>query len=317
MNCKLTWLIAAFMAVPHVVTAQSPSAITGGGQQTGQPVPRLKPRTTHIPRPAATPQPAKAVDFSACVLRALEHMPKGGGYSVKAPASRNLSTKAVVWDEAAQKMRIDVQAAQPSFCSGACYVALLHALEIWQEATGSALPPAAWKSLAVRGQADGSGVWGRANANGPGFSKLVHDLKAGVSFTDPAAAKPGDFLKFFWNEEIGAKERGHMVVFLGSHQVEGQPHIRYWSANMPDGYSERSIPLAKMHHLIFTRITRPANFANAASLPPTDAWLRDMQKKSVAFKEVSLTCGIGSPAQERAQIPAKNAPIPSTYSNTK
>lgn len=317
MNCKVFWLLAALMAVPSTATAQSPSGITGGGQQSDQPVHRLKPRSTHPTRPTANPQPARAVDFSSCMLRALKDMPKGGGYSVKAPASRNLSTKAVVWNETAQKMHIDVQAAQPSFCSGACYVALLHALEIWQTSTGAALPAAAWKALDVHGQADGTGVWGRANANGPGFSKLVHDLKAGESFTDIAAARPGDFLKFFWNEEIGAKERGHMVVFLGTQQVEGQPHIRYWSANMPDGYSERSIPLSKMHHLIFTRITLPANFANAATLPPTDAWLRDMQKKSVDFKEVSLNCGIASPAQKQVQPHSTNTPIPSTYSNTK
>lgn len=318
MNRKLIWLLAALMAVPPAATAQSPSGITGGGrQQPGRPAPRLKPRTTHIPRTPAVPQPARAADFSACVLRALEQMPRGGGYSVKASASRNLSTKAVVWDETAQRLRIDVQAAQPSFCSGACYVALLHALEIWQASSGAALPPAAWKAMDVHGQADGSGVWGRANANGPGFSKLVHDLNAGVSFTDPAAAQPGDFLKFFWSGEIGARERGHMVVFLGTQQVEGQPHIRYWSANMPDGYSERSIPLSKMHHLIFTRITRPANFANAATLPATDTWLRDMQKKSVDFSEVSHACGIGSPVQGPAQAPGANATIPSTYSNAK
>ena len=54
--------------------------------------------------------------------------------------------------------------------------------------------------MAVKSQADGVGIWGRANANGPGFSKLVHDLQAGINFTEPEKAVPGDFLKLFWNK---------------------------------------------------------------------------------------------------------------------
>lgn len=282
------------MVLPQTASAYIPATISGSGQSFTKPhptTPELKQRKVHrtdVPQTTAV----QSVDFSTCVLRAVSHMPQGGGYSVKATAAKNLSTKAVVWDETAQKLAIDVQAAQPSFCSGASYLTLLHALEIWQTAAGKKLPAAAWKAMDVKGQADGAGVWGRANANGPGFAKLVHDLQAGINFTDINAAKPGDFLKFFWNQEIGAKERGHMVVFLGTEQKEGQLHIRYWSANTPDGYSERSVPLTKMHHLIFTRVTRPANFAHVGSLSTTDTWLQGMQKNSVSFDEVSRTCGI-------------------------
>lgn len=241
------------------------------------------------------------LDFNRYVLKALSHMPVGGGYSVKAPASKNLSTKAVVWNAATRQLSVNGAEAQPSFCSGACYVVLLHALKLWQQETRGALPAEAWKACDVHGQADGSGIWGRANANGPGFAKLVHDLDVGDNFSALEQARRGDFLKFFWTEEIGSKERGHMVVFLGVEEKDGQQHIRYWSSNMPDGYSERSIPLRKMHHLIFTRVTRPGNFSKADRLPAVDGWLKDMQKRSVPFAEVAKQCGIGASPRHAEQ----------------
>lgn len=277
----------------------------------GNPVPenqdaggsRLKPRRT-VSRPAP-PQP---VSINSCVLKAVSLMPKNGGYAVSATAARNLANQAVVWDEASLSLQLTPRAAQPSFCSAACYVALLGSLQLWQQSGAGKLPPAAWKAMDVAlGTPDGKGVWGRANANGPGFAKLVHDLGAGVNFTDMQQARPGDFLKFFWNQEIGVKERGHIVVFLGTAEVDGQPAVRYWSANKPDGYSERTVPLAKMHHLIFTRITKPENFANASKLPATDAWLRDMQKNSVPFDEVCKRCGIATAAKPQSpQNPSSN-----------
>ncbi len=293
------------MALPHAVSAQLAAAIRGSGQSitsSHTSPPLLKQRLTH--RTAAKPTAVQTAVFSACVLRAINHMPQGGGYSVASSVSKNLSAKAVVWNETSQKLYIDRQAAQPSFCSAATYLVLLRALEIWQASTGKKLPTAAWKAMDMNDQADGVGVWGRANANGPGVAKLVHDLRAGINFTDIKAAKPGDFLKFFWNEEIGVKERGHMVIFLGTEQKDGQLHIRYWSSNSPDGYSERSVPLTKMHHMIFTRITTPANFAYAAVLPPADTWLHDMQKASVSFDEVARACGIREAAMP---IPRKDS----------
>ena len=239
--------------------------------------------------------------LNALVLRAVADMPKNGGYAVSREAAKKLANQAVVWDEATRTLKVDIQQSQPSFCSAACYVVLLHSLQLWQQARsgagGDMLPPAAWKAMdVVLGTPDGKGIWGRANANGPGFAKMVHDLGVGVNFSSMQQARPGDFLKFFWNEEIGAKERGHMVVFLGLGEVDGQPAVHYWSANKPDGFSERTVPLSQMHHLIFTRITKPENFVGAGTLPETDTWLRDMQKVSVPFVEVCERCGIVAPA---------------------
>lgn len=278
----LGMLLAAAGQCPgaSISGSQPPGASTGGQQQHAANVPHLQANAPAI------------AHFSDFVLLSLKDMPAGGGYSTKSQASKNLSTKALVWDEAGRRLRVNVQAAQPSFCSEACYMVLVHALELWQSQASRKLPTNAWKALCVHGQADGVAVWGRANANGPGFAKLVHDLGAGRNFEDIRIARPGDFLKFFWTDEIGCRERGHMVVFLGTEQVEGKLHIRYWSSNVPEGYSRRSVPIDKMHHLIFTRITKPEMFAGAAELAPKDAWLADMQKRSVPFSEVCQTCGV-------------------------
>lgn len=251
--------------------------------------------------------PQQHCDFNHYVLASLARMPFGGGYSVKAPASANLSKKAVVWETAAQRLRVNADAAQPSFCSGACYVLMLQAFQLWHQANAKPWRAEAWKACDVHGQGDGYGVWGRANANGPGFAKLLHDTGAGVNFSDLKQARRGDFLKFFWTEEIGCKERGHMVVFLGAEEKEGEVYIRYWSSNIPDGYSERSVPLSKMHHLIFSRITRPEKFADVDKLPAVDAWLKDMQKRSVPFTEVVVKCGMLSapvPVEKEKDTPA-------------
>lgn len=232
--------------------------------------------------------------FSSLVLKSLSAMPRGGGYSVRRNAAEALSRRAVVWKEAGG-LKIVPQMAQPSFCSEACYLVLLLALQDWEKRENRALPKAFWKAARVElGQPDGLRAWGRVNANGPGLAKWVHDLGAGVNFTDPAAARPGDFLKIFWTREIGQKEFGHLVVFLGMEKAPGGPAVRFWSSNKPGGYGEKTVPLAKTARLLFTRITRPERFGAFSTLPEKDLWLAAMQKKHFSFDEVCRACGVRS-----------------------
>lgn len=101
-------------------------------------------------------------------------------------------------------------------------------------------------------------------------------------------AQPGDFLKLFWNRNdndsdsgaiIGCndvagddQERGHSVVFLG---YEPNGDIRYWSSNGPGkdntklGYSIATCPRTRVQRIVVTRITEPAKFDNARTMPPT------------------------------------------------
>lgn len=259
---------------------------------------------------AGTKRNASAADFSALTVQTLNNdMPKNGGYGAGGGAGANLR-KAVMWNEEAKRLDINPSIAKPIFCSGACYLLLVKTLQNWEKSGAGKLTPEAWKQLAVRAQADGVGVWGRANANGPGFSKLVHDLKAGVNFTDINQARPGDVLKFFWSEEIGAKERGHIVIYLGHYVKGGVKYITYWSANKPDGYSVRHMEASKMHHFIFTRITNPQNFNNVVSLPKEDKWLKDMLSKSFSYEEVCAKVGAKITAKPAAKPTAKPAPKP-------
>lgn len=241
----------------------------------------------HNDAPLAQPrEPIAPNDFARQLLTTLKHdIAPGGGYDSSDAAVEDMS-RAVAWNAAHQSLSITPHLARPSFCSGACYLLLLKTLQKLHQSKTLNLSPEAQQRLAVYGEPDGFGIWGRANANGPGLAKLVHDLGAGVNFTDPAAARPGDFLKFGWTPEIGRYERGHLVLYLGQERRNGVLYIRYWSSNKPEGYGIRSTELTRMHNLLFTRITTPGNFDRAADLPPSDPWLLDMKRRRFSFSEV-------------------------------
>lgn len=230
--------------------------------------------------------------FSEYVLEAVRAMPAGGGYAADRVAEQRLAAGGIVWD--GRQLRVSPRGAAPTFCSAACYMALLQALRSWEGAQGSSVfSPRVWESMRVdETHPDGYLSWGRANANGPGFAKWVSDLGAGVNFTAVAKARPGDFLKFFRTDEIGVAERGHMVIFLGLEQRGGSTYIRYWSANKGQGYGERSVPLSSLRYLIFTRITQPGAFARAPQLPPMDPWLHSMLTHPHRFEQVKIQCRI-------------------------
>lgn len=239
---------------------------------------------------------AQSLNFNRIVLSTIQqNMPGGGGYSATPTDVERLAQQAVEWSESKQTLSIEPRLAVPTFCSAACYMVLLRSLQHWESAVGRRFPAAVWRKLDVTPtQPDGTGIWGRANANGPGFAKMVHDLGVGINFHDVRLAQPGDFLKLFWSESIGASERGHLVIYLGLEMKNGTVYLKYWSANKPGGYGVKSAPLRRMHNLIFTRITTPQNFMNAGKLPPLDNWLSDMQRRSYTFAEVRRKCGIGN-----------------------
>lgn len=245
------------------------------------------------PLPSAATQRQINTAFSAYVLKALNSIPQGGGYSGTPDTVNHLVGNVIAWDAASQKLIIHPNNARPSFCSGACYLVLLLALQQWEQQTQHPFSAQVWQSFAIAiDQADGHGIWGRANANGPGFAKLVADLQAGINFTDYRHARPGDFLKIFWTPQIGASERGHLVIYLGTEQIDGQTHLRYWSANKPGGYGIKTAPISAIHHPIFTRITRPQNFANTIKLSPADEDLAAMISRNFTYAQILKMCKI-------------------------
>lgn len=252
---------------------------------------KRRPPTAGV-RKAAT----QSLLFNRIVLNSIQQdMPGGGGYSATPTDVERLAQQAVVWSESKQTLNIEPRQAVPTFCSAACYMVLLRSLQRWESTVGRRFSSVVWRELDVTpNQPDGTGIWGRANANGPGFAKMVHDLGVGINFHDVRLAQPGDFLKIFWTKSIGANERGHLVIYLGLERKNGVVNLRYWSANKPGGYGVKSVPLNRMHNLIFTRITTPQNFVNATNLPTNDNWLADMQRRSYTFAEVCRKCSVSN-----------------------
>ena len=238
---------------------------------------------------SAAPAPAlPAPKFNDLVLDAIQKMPKGGGYAVTSAANTALR-KAVRLK--GDKFNFEHKDAVPSYCSGATYQVFVHALQTAWDKQKIKAPVEARQALLVAGQPDGTGVWGRWNANGPGTARLFFETGIGVNFEDWRFAAPGDFLKIFWNEHIGKREFGHSVVFLGlAPNDSGGWELRFWSSNQPDGYGEKSVPITKIKRVIFSRLTEPSAVTKLATLG-TDAYLKDMLKRDGTAAELLKMTG--------------------------
>ncbi len=223
------------------------------------------------------------------VLKAVAAMPQGGGYIAGGQATRAFTGSMKV---GATGLILEPQTATPSYCSAATYQVFLRVLQKQAEAGNLALEPAQWTTLLARGQRDGDGIWGRWNANGPGTARLFYELDLGKNFTRFELAQPGDFMKIFWTGEIGAREHGHSVVYLGRQTIVGVEHIRFWSSNQPGGYGQKSVPRSKVAFAIFSRLEKPGNLQRVTSLSKSDRYLGSLLKVSTSLQEVSLQCGL-------------------------
>jgi hypothetical protein len=223
------------------------------------------------------------------VIRAVEKMPRGGGYSTRPRAHQALSHSIRL-----RRDKLDLRAhkAKPSYCSGATYHVLLAMVQEVVDSGALELSPNEIQALMMRGQGDGIGVWGRWNANGPGAAKLVRDLKMGINFESYEKAQPGDFMKIFWSDQIGKYEFGHLVVYLGTYQILGEEYVKFWSSNQPLGYGVKSVPKKSIKWAVFTRITNIANIKNVDSLSHEDTFLSSMLRRSYSRATVRSRCAI-------------------------
>jgi hypothetical protein len=227
-------------------------------------------------------------EINRLILNAIGRMPTGGQYATNAHANSRLA--ASIRCEA-DGLTLSPDLAQPSYCSGATYLVFLAAVDQLARRGTITLGAETLRALAVRGQRDGEGVWGRWNANGPGTARLFAEARLGRSFTDWSQARPGDFMKIWWNNEIGQRERGHSVIFLGTEQTATGPTVLFWSSNQPDGYGRRSIPRSKVKWAVFSRFESPEAVANLATLPKRDAYLASMLTRPSTRAEVATQSG--------------------------
>jgi hypothetical protein len=233
--------------------------------------------------------------FNEIILQQVRSMPAGGGYATNLAAHRALA--AAVTPGKAPSLR--PQSAMPGYCSGATYLVFLQTLAALQKSGSLALSAQTWKALVPRLRPDGTdtlpdgeGVWGRWNANGPGTARLFFELGLGRNFTDFSEARPGDFLKIFWTDDVGKKERGHSVVFLGLETKDGVEHVRFWSSNQPDGFGEKSVPRAQIARALFSRLEHPEKISSWKSLPARDTYLAGLLKTESSFAEARKMSGL-------------------------
>ena len=126
----------------------------------------------------------------------------------------------------------------------------------------------------------------------PGTARLFHELGLGRNFSSFEQAQPGDFMKIFWSKQVGRRESGHSVIFLGTENRNGVEYVRYWSSNVPSGYGEKEVPRSKIAQVIFSRLEQPANLARINSRPGTDAYLASLLRKKSSFAEATRNCGM-------------------------
>lgn len=229
-----------------------------------------------------------SADLNDVILRQIRSMPEGGNYATNREATQRLSAAI----HTIPRLRVTPLGATPSYCSGATYLVFLKTLETLERQGQLRITPEAAEALAVKGQPDGTGIWGRWNANGPGTARLFHELGLGRNFTSYSEARPGDFMKIFWNKEVGKAERGHSVIFLGLETVNGVEHVRFWSSNIPMGYGEKSVPRSKVANALFSRLEHPGRINHAPALPKSDPYLASLLSKASSFAEACKKSGL-------------------------
>src|SRR6059058_1424519 len=237
----------------------------------------------------AVAQIASAANYNALILDQVHKMPSGGKYAVSHVAKIKLQSAAHF-----ESGKFFVIPTKPyvSFCSGATYLVFIKTVETLRERGELQLDFATLNQLIIRDQHDGEGIWGRWNANGPGTARLFHELGLGRNFTDFSQAQPGDFMKIFWNNNVGKRESGHSVIFLGTTNYPDGEYVRFWSSNIPHGYGEKEVPRTKIANAIFSRLETPANLTRVHDIPVVDDYLASLLRKKSNFAEASKKCGI-------------------------
>jgi hypothetical protein len=219
-------------------------------------------------------------DPNGVIVSLTQSMPVGGGYSASAGATRDLQSAVEVQGG---RLRVDPSAAPTTYCSGATYLVFVQAIKSLVPESQFGLGLA--QALAIKGQPDGVGIWGRWNANGPGTACLFSELKLGRNFTSFDEARPGDFMKIFWNTAVGRREHGHSVIYLGRTVVNGVERVRFWSSNLPGGYGNKDVPRSRIIYAIFSRLELPVNIERSTSLPARNSYLAGLTSKESSIGE--------------------------------
>ncbi len=241
------------------------------------------------------------VDYNAMILRIIKRLPVGGGYSLNSKVVEMPTVTAHNIGGGNWEMR--VYDGKPTHCTGATYGVFVHLVAMLQNSGVIQLSPDQLQSLAVlrtmpdgSAREDGEGPFAIFNSNGAGAAALVNHTGTGFSFRDDKLtyARPGDFVKLFWNGNVGSNEQGHQAIFTGHREVAGREMICFWSSQrqnrkrrggrtealyfspsgkskIENGYGEVCRPRGDVKAMVFSRITCMEHLA---------AGLTDMARKA-------------------------------------
>ncbi len=252
------------------------------------------------------------IDYNTMILEIIEGLPKGGGYDVR--ASR-VVLPVISVHQLGARLGMYVRDGHPSHCTSAAYAVYTHLVARLHNSGKINLSVDHIRSLqAVKTKPDGTSMFdGQGpfwifNANGAGVAAFLKHTGTGISFRDDALlhARPGDFLKIFWNENVGIEtyknggvnrsksEKGHQVVFTGRKTIAGidmicfwgsqkqgktkrgkRKQVRYFAAQpggkVHNGYGEVCRPRDDIKHMIFSRIVCMKNLASGLEAMSTRA----------------------------------------------
>ncbi|HEY8246047.1 MAG TPA: hypothetical protein VIG38_02020 [Hyphomicrobium sp.] len=243
-------------------------------------------------------------DFNAMVLDIIKDLPKGGGYSLG--SSFQLPT-ITAHNIGGNRMEMRVYDGSPSHCTSATYTVFARLVAVLQDNGTISLTAEQIAALDARSRmpdgttlVDGQGLFQIFNANGAGVAALLKHTGTGMNFRDDNLlhARAGDFLKLFWNDNVGASEKGHQVIYLGHKTVGSRDMLCFWSSQrqnkkkrsggtealyfpaqegdqVVDGYGEVCRPRSDVKEMIFSRITCMQHLA---------AGLDNMRDKAIASR---------------------------------
>lgn len=227
-------------------------------------------------------------DYNSWVLKAIETMPKGGGYELTSVPVKRLRDAFSWSDDSKTKLHLNVKKTTPSYCTTATYLIFFQVLYRYWEENNETVDTLVMERLKPNLERDGLRIWGRWNSNGPGSAKLFKDTEMGLNFDDPTLARAGDFLKIFWNDEVGKNERGHTVIFLGYKNGS----VTFWgSSKSTQGYGVKTVARSEYSRLLFSRILHPENASEISKIPEDDEFLASMLSRVSSWDEVREVSG--------------------------
>ncbi len=236
------------------------------------------------------------------ILDIIKTLPSGGGYS---RGSSFQSPTITAHNIGADRWEMRVYDGFPSHCTGATYAVFARLIAVLQDNGRIALDGEQIAALSAKSRmpdgatlVDGQGPFQIFNSNGAGVAALLKHTGTGMSFRDDKLlyARAGDFLKLFWNDNVGASEQGHQVIYLGRKTVGSREMVCFWGSQrqnkkkrpggtealyfpaaegdkVVDGYGEACRPRDDIKAMVFSRVTCMEHLA---------AGLDDMRAKALA-----------------------------------